>query len=105
MRSSVVACVGVRPLPTPKHGAPRRALNHALTSCLHEFTLRSIPPTTQSACLVPDRRSASGMGGARVLARASAESSDLSAAGDTLKSARFTLLALHRPTTAGGRQG
>src|SRR6266516_2739918 len=30
--------------PSPGLGA-RRAFNHALTSCLHEFTLRSTPPT------------------------------------------------------------
>src|SRR5215472_4809078 len=31
--------------PSLRAPAPRRALNHALTSCLHEFTLRGIPPT------------------------------------------------------------
>src|SRR5499427_2823632 len=37
------------PAAHPEAWAPRRAFNHALTSCLHEFTLRGIPPATQGA--------------------------------------------------------
>src|SRR6516164_5460063 len=33
------------PLPFPRAPTPRRAFNHALKSCLHEFTLRGTPPT------------------------------------------------------------
>src|SRR5215469_12478052 len=39
--------------PSLRAPAPRRALNHALTSCLHEFTLRGIPPTDSAPELTP----------------------------------------------------
>ena len=40
---------------SPQGGAGvRRAFNHALTSCLHEFTHRGIPPTHSAAVLLAD---------------------------------------------------